>query len=240
MKDNSTILIVDDNTSNIKLLVNILSYEGYRTRTALNGLQALESIEAEAPDLILLDIQMPKLNGYETCAKLKVDDRFKHIPVIFISAMTETFNKVLAFDSGGSDYIQKPFDPDEVLARVRTHLELSKSKAELESVNTVLYKQLKSTFNQAAIGIAHLELETLKFKKVNERLCQILGYDEDELLKKNCFDITPKDYLKSTKDDHTKMLSNKTKSLTTEKTYIRKDGSLVIAKCRPLWRLFDY
>ena len=116
------ILIVDDISTNLQLLAQILSEQGYKTRTAPNGQLALRSIDLTPPDLILLDIMMPIMNGYEVCQALKTSPKTKDIPVIFISALNEVFDKVKAFEVGGVDYITKPFHEQEVLARVSNQL----------------------------------------------------------------------------------------------------------------------
>jgi len=119
-----SILIVDDTPANVLLLVRMLSERGYHTRSALSGKLALQAARVELPDLILLDVTMPEMNGYEVCAQLKADAALKDIPVIFISASNETIDKVKAFKAGGLDYVTKPFHIEEVYARVQTHLQL--------------------------------------------------------------------------------------------------------------------
>ncbi len=118
------ILIVDDTPANVLLLVRMLTERGYQPRPVLSGKLALQAARAEPPDLILLDITMPVMNGYEVCAQLKADAALKDIPVIFISALHETIDKVKAFGVGGVDYVTKPFHFEEVYARIQTHLRL--------------------------------------------------------------------------------------------------------------------
>ena len=118
------ILIVDDTPANVLLLVRMLTERGYNPRPVLNGKLALQAVRTERPDLILLDINMPGMNGYEVCEQLKADTALKDIPVIFISALSETIDKVKAFRVGGVDYVTKPFQFEEVYARIQTHLEL--------------------------------------------------------------------------------------------------------------------
>ncbi|MDD5170653.1 MAG: response regulator [Syntrophales bacterium] len=120
------ILVVDDSPTSLQVLTRILTYHGYRARPASSALQALRSAAAKAPDLILLDVKMPVMDGFEVCRRLKSDEQSRDIPVLFISALDGTADKVKGFEAGGVDYITKPFDPGEVLARVRTHLQLSK------------------------------------------------------------------------------------------------------------------
>jgi signal transduction histidine kinase len=118
------ILVVDDTPANLRLLTGLLSDNGYEVRPAPNGQIALRSVESTLPDLILLDIMMPDMDGYEVCRQLKASERSRDIPVMFISAIHETMDKVKAFSIGGIDYITKPFDSDEVLARVKTQIRL--------------------------------------------------------------------------------------------------------------------
>jgi CheY-like chemotaxis protein len=136
------ILVVDDNPDNLRLLAEILSEHHYKVRLAPNGARALATICKEAPDLILLDVMMPELDGFEVCRQLKADERTAKIPVIFISALHETIDKVKAFTLGGVDYITKPFKAEEVLSRVKTHLSLSLLRRQLERKNAELQKAL--------------------------------------------------------------------------------------------------
>lgn len=126
------ILVVDDMTANVKLLTEILEKQGYHVRAAINGEMALQSIALKAPNLILLDIKMPNMNGFEVSRRLKNDSSTQAIPIIFISAMHETKDKLNAFRAGGQDYMTKPFANEEVIARVRTHLELYDYQQNLE------------------------------------------------------------------------------------------------------------
>jgi phosphoserine phosphatase RsbU/P len=132
------ILIVDDTPENLRLLVNILRKTDYKVRPAPSGKAALTAIKASPPDLVLLDINMPEMDGYEVCKILKSDIKTREIPVIFISAMHETIDKIKAFESGGIDYISKPFHVEEVLERVKTHLKLYLFQKKLEDSNELL------------------------------------------------------------------------------------------------------
>lgn len=145
------ILLVDDTPANLQLLTGMLKEQGYKVRPVPSGKLALQVAQIEPPDLILLDILMPEMNGYEVCEKLKADDRLKEIPVIFISALSETIDKVKAFSIGGVDYVTKPFQFEEVHARVRTHLELSRQKQELKKN----YEQLKE-LSTLRDGMTHM------------------------------------------------------------------------------------
>lgn len=126
------ILVVDDIPANLKQLSEILAKCGYRVRPAQEGEMAIRAAIASPPDLVLLDVRMPGMNGYEVCRRLKETPRLKEIPVIFISALDETADKVEGFEAGGVDYITKPFQQEEVLARVKNHLETRRLQVSLE------------------------------------------------------------------------------------------------------------
>jgi sigma-B regulation protein RsbU (phosphoserine phosphatase) len=132
------ILVVDDTPANLQVLAGMLKDRGYKVRPVPGGKLALLAAQRDPPDLILLDINMPEMNGYEVCDRLKADDRLKGIPVIFISALTEQLDKVKAFATGGVDYITKPFQMEELHARVETHLKLRRLQVELEEANAHL------------------------------------------------------------------------------------------------------
>lgn len=167
MNDAGSILIVDDNPNNLQMLAAILQNEGYKVRPALSGELALRAVHSHGPDLILLDVRMPGLNGYETCRRLKDDAAHRDIPVIFISALTEVEEKLHAFSSGAVDYITKPFQSDEVLARVRTQMELARTRKTLAETNgrlMALMEHLVQTEKRKSVvalarGVAH-ELNT--------------------------------------------------------------------------------
>ncbi len=132
------ILIVDDKPANLRLLSQMLVENGYQVRPAPDGSVALAAARAQPPDLILLDIRMPDMDGYQVCKHLKADASTRDIPIIFISALTETQDKVKAFAVGGVDYVTKPLQFQEVLARVKTHLALRRLQTELQHANTRL------------------------------------------------------------------------------------------------------
>ena len=143
MNDNRTrekadILIVDDTPANLRLLGGMLQQHDYGVRPVPNGELALKAATNQRPDLILLDINMPGMDGYEVCARLKEDPILRKVPVIFISALDETIDKIKAFQVGGVDYVTKPFQIEEVLARVHTHLTIHRLQVELEEHNQTL------------------------------------------------------------------------------------------------------
>jgi len=132
MNEPADILIVDDTPANLHLLSEILKTNGYKVRPVTGGAPALLAATSKSPDLILLDINMPDMNGFEVCERLKADCKLKEVPVLFISANGATKDKVKAFNCGGVDYITKPFQSEEVLARVKTHLQIQRQQRHLQ------------------------------------------------------------------------------------------------------------
>jgi signal transduction histidine kinase len=158
-----TVLVVDDTPENLDLISQMLQDSGYRVRPAPNGKLALRAARLDPPDVILLDINMPEMDGYQVCRELKSDAVLKDIPVIFLSARMDIQDKVKAFNIGGVDYITKPFQVEEVLARIRLHLSLRRLQLRLAHQNTQLdqaLRELKTTQEQviqsekfAALGV---------------------------------------------------------------------------------------
>ncbi len=159
----ATILVVDDTHLNLRFLSGILGEKGYEVRSVSDGAVALSSVQADPPDLILLDIMMPVISGYEVCEKLKADELTRDIPVIFISALNEVTDKVKGFSLGGVDYITKPFQIDEVLARVKTHLDLRNLQKKLQEKASELHRAKKT------IEAANRTLEERVRKELEKR-----------------------------------------------------------------------
>lgn len=146
--DNVLVMIIDDNPENLKYLASIVKKSGYEYVMSLNGNQALEFLKSEKPDIILLDIMMPEIDGYEVCQKLKSNENTKDIPIIFVTAKAEIDEIVKGFEVGGVDYVTKPFNFVILESRIRTHIELKRSKdklkkyiAKLEETNAILEKE---------------------------------------------------------------------------------------------------
>lgn len=133
--ENANILVVDDNHQNLKVVAELLETENFEVTVASSGQQALEHLKNEKPDLILLDVMMPEMDGFEVCERIKQNLETKHIPVIFLTAKIETDDLVKGFDVGAVDYINKPFVQKELLARVKTHVTL---KLTLEENNKLM------------------------------------------------------------------------------------------------------
>lgn len=146
----TNILIVDDNPDNLRLLAKILESQGYVVRKALNGRMALQGVQRDPPALILLDINMPEMNGYEVCQKLKASETSDQIPVIFISAIERLENKVRAFELGGVDYITKPFQEQEVLMRVKNQLLIQQQRQQLLEQNQRLEHEIQERLRAEA------------------------------------------------------------------------------------------
>ncbi len=140
----ATILIIDDQPANLKLLVDLLRQKDHTLLVAYGGVQALEILQAQRPDLILLDVMMPGMDGFQVCEKIKENPERKDIPVIFLTALGEIKDKSRAFDVGGVDFIPKPFHEQEVLLRIHTHLTLYKQRQELEQKKEILSVTLRS------------------------------------------------------------------------------------------------
>ena len=127
----ASVLVVDDTVENLRVLSDLLGEQGYEVRAVTSGRQALQAVEHDPPDLILLDITMPDMDGFEVCRLLRATEWSKDVPVIFLTALTATADKLRAFDAGGVDYVTKPFQFEEVLARVRTHVALRRAQTAL-------------------------------------------------------------------------------------------------------------
>ncbi|MCE5286091.1 MAG: response regulator [Pelosinus sp.] len=155
--DSPKILIVDDTRINLKILTDLLFEHGYQVCPVSSGAMALQAVVLEKPDLIMLDVVMPEMDGYEVCRRLKLDECSRDIPVIFISALGEAVNKVIGFKAGGVDYITRPFQEEVVLVRVESHLALSRLQQQIQARN------------------AQLEREVVQRKKAEEELLRAHG-----------------------------------------------------------------
>ncbi|MEW6291247.1 MAG: response regulator [Thermodesulfobacteriota bacterium] len=200
------ILIVDDDHASLQLLTEILGSHGYRVRPASSGRLALRTVAIARPDLILLDVKMPDIDGYEVCRRLKAEQASCDIPVIFISGLYGTAEKVKGFDAGGVDYITKPLQPEEILARVKTHLELNRLQLQMKKAYEEVEMQVRQRTAELYMVNAELRESERKFKNifdniqdgyimadmdgtillVNPASAQTLGYDSTgELIGRN-------------------------------------------------------
>lgn len=192
------ILIVDDTPANIDVLRKFMIESGYDISIAPDGNIALKIINNNKPDLILLDVMMPGIDGFEVCQKLKANDDTKNIPIIFVTAKTETEDIVRGFEVGGIDYIAKPFQREEVLSRIKTHLQIQqllKGQKKLNETLKNINEELVETKNQYRIitdtiadGIIKLDYEG-NISYVNQKFCSLLKFPPEELEGKNISEL---------------------------------------------------
>ena len=186
MKFEDDILIVDDEIPNLRLLSVLLEKEGYQVRPAAKAQTALESALAKPPGLVLLDVRMPEMDGFELCRRLKQDIRLQHVPIIFISALRDTKAKIQGFEAGGVDFISKPYHEQEVLARVKTHMTLHRMQQHLEQLvdeRTAEATESKMRFHSlvenANETIVVTQDEAVKY--CNPKITELTGYSQEEM-----------------------------------------------------------
>lgn len=194
------ILVIDDTPENLHLLSAMLTERGYKVRSVTKGSTGIRGAQAAPPDLILLDVNMPQMNGYEVCQQLKSNERTRDIPIIFISALGDVLDKVKAFAVGGVDYITKPFQVEEVLARIQTHLTICQLQKQLQERNCQLQQKIEALqraeeqFAKAfracpsPIAITDLDREG-RFIEVNASFLQMSGYTREEILGRTAFEL---------------------------------------------------
>jgi two-component system, sensor histidine kinase and response regulator len=167
------ILVVDDMPENLQILSEMLKERGYEGRPVPNGKLAIQAAHNDPPDLILMDVNMPEMDGYEVCARIKSDPRNADVPVIFISAYNETIDKLKAFSAGGVDYVTKPYQLDEVLARVEIHLKIRSLQKKLKAGNQELAESLKKQreLENLRDSLVHMMVHDLKSPLATISLC---------------------------------------------------------------------
>ncbi|MGL5032937.1 MAG: response regulator, partial [Microcystaceae cyanobacterium] len=201
------ILLVDDLPNNLQLLSDLLTKLGYTIRSVTSGRMALKTLKVKQPDLILLDIKMPEMDGYQVCEAIKADEELRNIPIIFISALDDTFDKVKAFECGGVDYITKPFQIEEVVARVENQLTIQRQKIALQQevrkrceTEEVLYQSralLSSVLNSALDGIAALQaIRDPQTGNIEDFRCLVINPILSKAFNKNREDLIGKAVLK--------------------------------------------
>lgn len=186
------ILVIDDTPENLTLLSTLLIENGYKVRSVTKGSTGIRGAQVMPPDLILLDVNMPQMSGYEVCQHLKADDRTRDIPIIFISALEAVSDKVKAFQAGGVDYITKPFQIEEVLARIETHLTLRRLQNQLQSQNEQLQQEIRerqhaeekfaTIFQQSPNPIAIVTIPEGQLIEVNPSCLSMSGYARDQVI----------------------------------------------------------
>jgi two-component system, sensor histidine kinase and response regulator len=172
------ILVVDDTPDNLRLLSDLLTNNGYKVRNVTNGKMALDAAQLKPPDLILLDIMMPGIDGYEVCRQLKLKKETSHIPIIFLSAKNEVEDKIQGFGLGGVDYITKPYQPAEVLARVQNQLRISDLQKKLRKQN----QKLQQEIHDRVLAEEQLKLLNQKLEKIVEARTLQIQTQNQELL----------------------------------------------------------
>ncbi len=240
MSSKGTILAVDDTPGSLKLLMDILSHEGYDVRAAISGELALRAADKSPPDLVLLDVRMPGLDGYEVCRHLKAQPNTRDVPVIFVTAASETDEMVRGLEIGAVDYVTKPFHRAEMLARVRTHLELGRLRDHLEEQVVERTADLKASeaklresealfhnyFNLAHIGMAIIAVDK-RWLNVNNRLCEMLGYSSAELTNMTWEEVTHPDDVQVDLDQYSRLLVGEIDRYSLDKRFCRKDGTII-------------
>lgn len=157
MSGMATLLLVDDTPENLDILTGILKDDGYRLKVATTGQEALDIAATALPDLVLLDVMMPDMDGFEVCRRFKNDQRLRNVPVIFVSALGDVKSKVRAFTGGGVDYVTKPFQPEELRARVATHLEFRRQRRQLAES----YEKLQN-LERLRDGLVHMIVHDMR------------------------------------------------------------------------------
>jgi two-component system sensor histidine kinase/response regulator len=178
---NSHILIVDDNPHNLQVLGKLLQEKNYKIEFATNGRSALEWIESQQFDLILLDINMPEMDGFEVCQTIRKNDKLNKIPVIFLSADSDRESILKGFELGAQDYIAKPFDSRELIVRVKTHLSLKNSLEKLETVNKYLEEKVKERTLQLSKANEDLESMNMKMMELDNAKSDFLSLISHEI-----------------------------------------------------------
>lgn len=226
------ILVVDDEVSSLRLVSEILTGAGYEVRPAREVRLALRSIQERVPSLILLDVKMPESSGYSVCRGLKQEERTRDIPVVFVSGLSDVEARVEGFAAGGVDFISKPFQEAEILARVRTHLSLRNTQRQLErlvaertAAADESQERFEAIFEHAAVGLAQVSVEG-RFIRINERFCEMLGYSRAEILDRTFQEVTHPDDLGGDVERVRRLLQGEGDSYDLEKRYLRKDGGI--------------
>ncbi len=200
IEEKPTILLVDDNLKNLQLLTSILSRKGYKIRVATNGFSALNSVKNVLPDLILLDVMMPEMDGFTVCKTLKANPNTQEIPIIFVTALNDISEKIKAFEAGGVDFITKPFNSKEIIARLELQLNKKNMKQQLEQKNRQLEEEIKTreeierdlrlleraiSASSNGIVVTNAQLPDNPIIYVNSGYEQITGYSRKEIVGKN-------------------------------------------------------
>ena len=240
----ANILVVDDNPMNLRALSHLLEQQGHQVRKALSGMMAIKAIHAEPPDLVLLDIRMPEMDGFAVCEQLKSAPETQEIPVIFLSASDSTEDKVRSFQVGGNDFISKPFYLEEVIARVSSQLNLLQQRQHLSQQNAVLLQEVRERAKaEAALRQAELKYRSIfenanegifqstvdgRYLSVNPAMARIYGYESTQALMEGVTDIAQQLYVQpKRREELTAYLRQFGEITGAESEVYRKDGEQI-------------
>lgn len=251
------ILVVDDSPEFLHLVSAVLATEGHRIRTAKNGAETLKALDAGRADLVILDVQLPDIDGYELCRFIKSREDGQDLPILFVSVSCESLDKIRGFGAGGSDYIAKPIDPVELLHRLRIHLEMGAYRRELERLvaeRTAALEESNRALQKEIVERRHMEADLREseerfrvvfdrsplgktltrpdgsFLAANQSFADIVGRSLEELYQVNFVELTHPDDLSLSFEAYRRLLSGETDLERFEKRYLRKDGELVWAE----------
>ncbi len=249
------LVIIDDDSETKRLLTRLLTQQGYRTREASTAQEALEFITEAAPDLILLDILLPDVDGYTLCEQLKASPQTQEIPIIFLSSLVDSLDKVKAFQVGAADYIAKPFAIQEVLVRVQNQLRLAYQRQQLSHQNALLKQEVeeriqmeqalaaveinyRSIFENSTVGIFKATAEG-QYLGVNPSMARLYGYDSAEEMMAITQDISRQIYIEPKRRDELLVYLNRYDKITdAESEVFRKDGSTFWVS-EDIWKVWD-
>ena len=229
MTSQGKLLAVDDTAASLKLLTHLLSAEGYEVRAAISGELALHAAASAPPELILLDIRMPGMDGFEVCRRLKAQPETRGVPVIFVSAVTDAEEKLQGFAAGAVDFVTKPYQRDELLARVRTHLDLNRLRNHLEREVVARTAELRQSeqrfrgmFENAADAILLVGLDG-RVRDANPAACKMYGYAFDEFVGRHTGKITHPEHVREL--DAALAAIQAGQNYAVESVNVRKDGT---------------
>ncbi|CAK8713271.1 histidine kinase [Candidatus Electronema halotolerans] len=235
------ILIVDDRRSDLLLLEAILRGHRFRSVALADPTKVVQHCKAAPPEIILLDISMPKLDGFQVCAQLKSDPRLAEIPVLFLTAMSEVASRIRGFKVGGADFLTKPYEPSELIARVSTHIKLRRTQLELARRNQQLTEQInalerahaallasearnEAVLNNAGVCLGLMNIDC-GYEQVNEMYAQIFGYSQEEFRQMRLWDMLHPDFVASAQETVNRLRSGRLEQHYAVKQFVRRDGS---------------
>ena len=241
-KTSPYILIVDDSRSDICLLESILRSHGFVSQSLADPTAVLAHCRTAPPEIVLLDISMPEMNGFQVCGQLKKDPVLCNIPVLFLTAMSDVADKIRGFQAGGSDFLVKPYEPSELIARVSTHINLRRAQHELACRNQELKEEIfdkerahaalldsesrnEAVLNNAAVCIGLLSLDGT-YEMVNGLYAEVFGYSQEEFQKMRIQDIIHPDFVDETEEVMERLQHGELEQHYGDKKFLRKDGSI--------------